>query len=128
LNSLLILSTIISRCNSHIQAIIVSLVSSFILTLKLGSSSANFCKATHIFSWSALLFGSTEMFITGSGNSIDSTRKISFTSQRVSQVFVSFKPITAPIFPAVISCISTLWLECICTSLQILSFSQVEAL
>jgi hypothetical protein len=108
LNSLLILSTIISRCNSHIQAIIVSPVSSSIFTLKLGSSSASFCKAIHIFSWSALDFGSTEIFITGSGNSIDSTKNWSFISQRVSQVLVFFKPITAQIFQAVISSISIL--------------------
>jgi hypothetical protein len=76
--------------------------------LKLGSSSANFCKAIHIFSWSALDFGSTEIFITGSGNSIDSTKNWSFISQRVSQVLVFFKPIIAPIFQAVISSISIL--------------------
>jgi hypothetical protein len=103
LNSLFILSTIISKCNSHIQAIIVSPVSSFTLTLKLGSSSANFCRATHIFSWSAFDLGSTDIFITGSGNSIDSIKNWSFISQRVSQVFVSFKPIIAPIFQAEIS-------------------------
>jgi len=84
--------------------------------------------AIPIFSWSAFDFGSTEIEITGSGNSIDSTRNLSFKSQRVSQVLVSFNPTIAPIFQAVISSISTLLLACICNNLQTLSFSQVVEL
>ena len=118
----------ISRCNSPIPEITVCPVSSSTFTLNEGSSSASLFKAVHIFSWSAFDFGSTEIEITGSGNSIDSTKKISFTSQRVSQVFVFFNQTIAQIFQAGISWISNLLLACICKSLQTLSFSPVEAL
>ena len=41
--------------------------------LKVGSSSASFCRPLSILSWSALDLGSTETWITGSGKSIDSS-------------------------------------------------------
>jgi energy-converting hydrogenase Eha subunit E len=87
-----------------------------------------FLSAIPIFSWSALVFGSTATEITGSGNSIDSTINFLFISQIVSQVFVSFNHTIAPMFHAVISSTSSLLLACICSSLPILSLSQVVAL
>ena len=107
---------------------IVCHVSVFELTLKEGSSSASLLRAIPIFSWSALVFGSTEIDITGSGNSILSRITGFSISHRVSQVFVSLRPITAQILPAGISSISSLWLACICRRRPILCFSQVTEL
>ena len=72
LNSLFILSTMISKCNSPIPFITVCPDSSSDVTLKEGSSFANLARASPIFSWSAFVFGSTAISITGSGKSIDS--------------------------------------------------------
>ena len=47
------------------------------------------------FSWSALVFGSTATWITGSGKVIDSSTIGDCGSQSVSPVVVSFSPITA---------------------------------
>ena len=90
----------ISKCNSPIPPIIVCPVSSSVLTLKVGSSSANFWRAVPIFSWAALDFGSIATSITGSGNSIDSSMIALFGSHKVSPVVVSFKPTAAAISPA----------------------------
>ncbi len=68
-----------------------------------------------IFSWSALVFGSTATEITGSGKSMRS-RMIGFSiEQRVSPVVTSFMPISAAMSPARHSLISSRWLACICT-------------
>ena len=96
----------ISKCNSPTPAIIVCPVSSFVYVLKVGSSSANFDKANPILSWSALVFGSKDNSITGSGNSIDSRITGFFSSHKVSPVVVTFKPTAAAISPAYTSSIS----------------------
>ena len=122
MNSLFNLSSIISRCNSPIPAIIVWPVSWFVYALKVGSSSANFAKAIPIFSWAALSFGSIAISITGSGNSIDSSITGLFSSHKVSPVVTFFKPTAAAISPAYTFSISSLWFACICRILPILSF------
>ena len=61
-------------------------------TRKDGSSWASRPSATDIFSWSALVFGSTATSMTGSGNSIRS-RMIGLSgSHSVSPVVVSLRP------------------------------------
>ena len=105
----------ISKCNSPIPAINVSPVSGFVSALNVGSSSASFCKATSILSWSAFDLGSTETWITGSGNSIDSRINGVLGSVKESPVVVFFKPIAAAISPENTSGISLRWLECICS-------------
>ena len=113
LNSLFNLSTIMSRCNSPIPAIIVCPVSWFVYVLNVGSSSASFARAIPIFSWSAFVFGSIAIEITGSGNSIDSSITGCFSSQSVSPVVTFFSPTAAAISPAKTLSISSLWLACI---------------
>ena len=78
---------------------IVCPVSSSDLTLNVGSSSASLARAIPIFSWSALVFGSTATEITGSGNSIFSRTIGSASEHRVSPVVVSFNPTAAAISP-----------------------------
>ena len=128
LNSLFILSTMMSKCNSPTPAIKVWPVSGFVLTRKVGSSSASFCKAMFIFSWSAFVFGSTASSITGAGNSIFSKTMVLPTSQSVSPVIVLFKPTTAPMSPAWSSGTSWRWLLCIKTTRPILSFTPLVEL
>ena len=100
LNSRLILSTIISRCNSPIPEIIVCPEASSVFTWKVGSSSANFDNAVPIFSTSAFVLGSIAIPITGSGKSIDSKTIGCFSSDNVSPVFIDLNPTAAPISPA----------------------------
>ena len=89
-------------------------VSSSVPARNVGSSSCNFCKAVDILSWSAFDFGSTESWITGSGNSIDSRITSFFSSHNVSPVVVSLRPTAAAISPAYTSAISLRVLACIC--------------
>jgi hypothetical protein len=56
--------------------------------------------ATPIFSWSALVLGSTATSITGSGNSIRSRMIGAFAAHSVSPVVVSLRPTIAPMSPA----------------------------
>src|SRR5271157_5228455 len=58
-NSRIMRSTMISKCNSPIPERMVCPVSGSVFTLKVGSSWASFWMAIPIFSWSALVFGST---------------------------------------------------------------------
>src|SRR3989338_9014203 len=81
----------------------VSPVSGSPTTLKVGSSSWSRCKAKDIFSWSALVFGSIRIEITGSGKTIFSKITGWLGSQSVSPVGVFFKPTKAPRSPAQIS-------------------------
>ena len=67
-------------------------VSSLFLTMNVGSSSASLARAMESFSWSAFVFGSMAIEMTGVGNVIDS-RMIGFAgSQSVSPVVVCFRP------------------------------------
>ena len=70
-------------------------VSSSSLTEKVGSSSASFWIAVPSFSWSDLVLGSIETWMTGSGKLMDSSTIGAFGSHRVSPVVVSFRPIIA---------------------------------
>jgi len=70
LNSLFILSAIISRWSSPTPLIITCPLSSSYLYLKVGSSSSNFFKASINLSWSAAVFVSMDWLITGSAKSI----------------------------------------------------------
>ena len=121
LNSLFILSTMISRCSSPIPFIIVCPDSSSDVTLNEGSSFANLPNASPIFSWSALVFGSTAISMTGSGNSIGSKRTPFSLSHNVCPVIVFLRPASATISPALASFISSLELACINSILPTLS-------
>mgnify|MGYP000647642805 CR=1 FL=1 len=66
--------------------------SSSVFTWKVGSSSDSFARAMLIFSWSALVFGSTATSITGSGKVMDSREIGDFSSHRVSPVVTFFRP------------------------------------
>ncbi|MCY1179843.1 hypothetical protein D9M73_202600 [compost metagenome] len=104
-----------SRCNSPMPEMMVCPVSSSVFTRNDGSSCASRPRAMPIFSWSALVLGSTAMEITGSGKSMRS-RTMGFSrSHRVSPVVTSFMPISAAMSPARTSLISARWLACICT-------------
>ena len=70
LNSRSMRSTSTSRCSSPMPAMIVWPVSSSVWTVKVGSSSESENRALPILSWSALVFGSTATWMTGSGNTI----------------------------------------------------------
>jgi hypothetical protein len=70
-------------------------VSSSRETWNVGSSSASFWIAVESFSWSALVFGSTATWMTGSGKVIDSSTIGACASLSVSPVVVSFSPMTA---------------------------------
>src|SRR5438309_751726 len=67
LNSRFKRSMMISRCNSPMPAMMSWLVSSFVKQRKVGSSSARRCKPSDNLSRSCLVFGSTAIEITGSG-------------------------------------------------------------
>ncbi|MCY1229436.1 hypothetical protein D9M72_418000 [compost metagenome] len=67
-----------------------------------------------IFSWSALVFGSTACEITGSGNTMRSSTIGAAGSHSVSPVVASFRPTAAAMSPASTSLISSRWLACIC--------------
>ena len=70
-------------------------VSSSRETWNVGSSSARRWIAVDSFSWSALVFGSTATWMTGSGNVMDSSTIGACGSHKVSPVVVSLRPITA---------------------------------
>ena len=70
-------------------------VSSLSETVKVGSSADSFWIAVDIFSWSPLVLGSIATKITGAGKVMDSRTTGLATSQRVSPVVVSFRPIAA---------------------------------
>ena len=72
-NSRFMRSTMISRCSSPMPEMMVWPDSSSVRTRSDGSSCARRPRATPIFSWSALVLGSTACEITGSGNSIFSS-------------------------------------------------------
>ncbi len=80
-----------------------------VFTWKVGSSSARRARASDIFSSSAFVFGSTAIWMTGSGNLIVS-RMIGFSgSQSVSPVKVCFRPMAPAISPAPTSLTSSRW-------------------
>ena len=110
----------ISRCSSPIPEISVWPVSRSRLTRKDGSSLASLVQRLPSFSWSALVLGSIAMWMTGSGNSIDSSTIGCARSQSVSPVVVSRRP-TAQMSPAKTSVISSRLLACILTSRPIRS-------
>ena len=97
-------------------------LSSSVLTRNDGSSWARRPRATPIFSWSALVFGSTACEITGSGKTIFSSVMIEAGSHSVSPVVTSFRPTQAAMSPARISLISSRWLACICRIRPMRSF------
>jgi len=113
LNSRFMRSTKISKWSSPIPAIMVCPVSRSDRTTKVGSSSDKRPSALPNFSSSAWDLGSIATEITGSGNRGGSMTMGSFSSERVCPVFVPFKPITAPMFPAVISSTSSRLSACI---------------
>ena len=90
----------ISRWSSPIPAMIVCPVSSSVLTLKVGSSSASFWRPVPSLSMSAFVLGSIAMRITGSGKSIFSSTIGWSGSVSVSPVLVSFSPTIAQMSPA----------------------------
>ena len=89
--------------------------SSSVRTRNEGSSFAKRFKAIPIFSWSALVLGSTATWITGSGNSMRSKMIGALSSHRVSPVVTSFKPMAAAMSPARTSSISVRSAAVICT-------------
>ena len=108
-------STITSKWSSPIPAIIVWPVSWSVCARNVGSSSANFAKASPILPWSFFVFGSIASSITGSGNSIDSRITGCCSSQIVSPVVVVLKPTAAAISPAYTLSISVRLFACIWT-------------
>ena len=94
-------------------AMIVWPVSSSVCTRKVGSSSASRWMAMPSFSWSDFVFGSMACSMTGAGKSIDSSTTGCDMSASVSPVVVSFRPITATIWPAPTLAISSRLLACI---------------
>jgi hypothetical protein len=100
LNSRNMRSTMTSRCSSPIPAMRVWPESGSVFTWNVGSSSASLARASDIFSSSAFVFGSTAIWMTGSGNLIAS-RMIGLSgSHSVSPVKVCFSPMAAAISPA----------------------------
>ena len=102
--------------------------SSSVRTRNDGSSCARRFSAMPIFSWSALVFGSTATWITGSGNSIFSSVMILSGSHSVSPVVASFRPTAAAMSPARTSLISSRWLACICRMRPMRSFLPLTGL
>ncbi len=94
-------------------AMIVWPVSSSALTVKVGSSSERRWIAVPSFSWSPFVLGSIATSITGAGNVIDSRMTWFCGSHRVWPVLVSFRPMTATIWPAPTDAISSRLLACI---------------
>ena len=68
-------------------------------TRKVGSSSLRANSARESLSWSALVFGSTATWMTGSGNSSDSSTIGCAIWHSVSPVVVDFRPTTATMSP-----------------------------
>ena len=118
----------ISRWSSPIPLMMVWPVSSSERTRKVGSSSASFCSATPILSWSALVLGSTATEMTGSGKLIDSRMIGVRSSESVSPVVVLRSPMAAAMSPARTSSISSRWLACICRRRPTRSRSPLVAL
>ena len=83
-------------------------------TRKDGSSCARRDRAMPIFSWSDLVFGSTAIAITGSGNTIRSSVITLSVAHSVSPVVTSFRPTAAAMSPARTSLISLRSAACIC--------------
>ena len=75
-------------------------VSSSVRTWKVGSSSARRPRATAIFSWSTLVFGSIETCTTGSGKVMVSSSIGASGAQSVSPVEVCLRPTAAAMSPA----------------------------
>ena len=113
LNSRFRRSIIISKWSSPIPLITVWPVSSSVLTVKVGSSSANFCKPRLSLSISFWVLGSTAIPITGSGKSMASSTIGASSAQSVSPVRISLKPTPAPISPQPITSLGFCLLECI---------------
>ena len=90
----------ISRCSSPMPEMIVWPVSSSVRTRKVGSSSVSRCRPAPSLSWSPFVFGSIATEITGSGNSIVSSRIGAVSIASVSPVDVFFRPTMAAISPA----------------------------
>ena len=65
------------------------------------------------FSWSDFVLGSIACSMTGAGKSMDSSCTGLAWSDRVSPVVVSFRPITATIWPAPTDAISSRLFACI---------------
>ncbi len=86
-----------------------------VATRKDGSSAASRDKATPIFSWSALVLGSTATSMTGSGNSMRSSTIGFWISHSVSPVVEYLSPASARMSPARASLMSSRWFACICS-------------
>ena len=97
-------------------AMMVWPVSLSVRTRKDGSSIASFCSEAPSLSWSALVFGSMAMSMTGSGNSIRSRMTGRPSSHSVSPVVTPLRPTSAAMSPARTSSISSRLSACICTS------------
>ena len=102
-------------------AISVWPVSESVCTRKVGSSWRSLASPWLSFSWSALVFGSIARRMTGSGNSIDSSKTGDFGSQIVSPVIALLRPTMAAMSPAQTSLISSRLFACILRSRPILS-------
>ncbi len=96
--------------------------SSSVDTLNDGSSLARRCSARPIFSWSALVLGSTATEITGIGMTIFSSVITFSRSHSVSPVNTSLSPTAAAMSPARTSLISLRSLACICNKRPMRSF------
>ena len=118
----------ISRCSSPMPAISVWPVSSCVFTRKVGSSSERRARPAASLSWSDFVFGSTATSITGSGNTMFSSRIGLAGSVSVSPVVVNLRPTAAAISPAPISSRSSRWLACICRMRPTRSFLSLVAL
>ena len=103
----------ISRCSSPMPEMIVWPVSGSVCTRKVGSSCMSLPSAWPSFSWSALVLGSMDTAITGSGKLMDSRATGAFGSQMVSPVVTFFSPTAAAMSPAQTSEISSRLLACI---------------
>ena len=102
-------------------AMIVWPVSASVRTRNVGSSSASFCSAMPSLSWSAFVLGSMATSMTGFGNFIASRMTGRSSSDSVSPVRVSLRPIAAAMSPASTSSISSRLFACICRSRPIRS-------
>mmetsp|Transcript_7447 Transcript_7447/g.12559 ORF Transcript_7447/g.12559 Transcript_7447/m.12559 type:complete len:327 (+) Transcript_7447:523-1503(+) len=122
LNSRIMRSQMISRWSSPMPSMTVWPDSSSREKRKEGSSAASLISALVILSWSALVFGSTDTLITGSGKSIFSRMTGEEGSHRVSPVVVSLQPTTAMMSPARASSMSIRSLAFISSMRPILSF------
>jgi hypothetical protein len=88
-------------------------VSSSVRTVKVGSSSDSFCRDSPSFCWSAFVFGSMAMWMTGLGKSIVSSSTGWSASQSVSPVVVCLRPTAAAMSPVKAASLSSRVLACI---------------